>query len=126
MKAPNKISPGEITAPSVYFNRRNFVRAGILAVSGLGTGALYRSLNPSGSGEVDTPVIQGLTMPGLTKGDASGLRATDSQTSLENITHYNNFYEFSTDKVQVAPASASFNTTGWRVSVEGLVKKPRV
>ncbi len=50
----------------------------------------------------------------------------EPETSLENITHYNNFYEFSTDKEGVAPAAASFTTSGWQVSVEGLVRKPKV
>jgi len=126
MHQPEKISTSEITPHSVYLNRRNFIRAGIVAATTLGTGALYRRLNPAGGGEVNTPMISGVTMPGLTKGDASGFRATDTQTSLENITHYNNFYEFSTDKVEVAPAAANFDATGWRVSVEGLVRKPRV
>jgi DMSO/TMAO reductase YedYZ molybdopterin-dependent catalytic subunit len=45
---------------------------------------------------------------------------------LQDITHYNNFYEFSTAKEGVAPAVAGFETKGWQVSVEGLVRKPKV
>ena len=109
----------------VYFNRRKFIRAGILAASAVATGLVYRRLNHSATGTVDTPLIQGLTAPAAAA-DAAGFRATDAETSLQNITHYNNFYEFSTDKEGVAPASAKFATQGWRVSVEGLVRKPRV
>ena len=58
--------------------------------------------------------------------DAAGFRATDKATSFQDITHYNNFYEFSTDKEAVAEAAAKFETTGWQVSVEGLVHKPKV
>ena len=47
-------------------------------------------------------------------------------TSFQDITHYNNFYEFSTAKEGVAPAAAGFETKGWQVSVEGLVRQPRV
>jgi sulfoxide reductase catalytic subunit YedY len=50
----------------------------------------------------------------------------EPQTPFDDITHYNNFYEFSTDKESVAPAAANFDTTGWQVSVEGLVQKPKV
>ena len=47
-------------------------------------------------------------------------------TSEQDITHYNNFYEFSTSKGGVAAASAGFSTNGWQLRVDGLVHKPRV
>jgi sulfoxide reductase catalytic subunit YedY len=125
LKDPNKISAGEITDPAVYFNRRTFMRAGILAASAAATGLLYRRLNPVATGTVRTPLIAGLTPPSAAT-EASGFRATDAQTSFQDITHYNNFYEFSTDKEGVAPAAARFETKGWQVSVEGLVRKPKV
>jgi sulfoxide reductase catalytic subunit YedY len=126
VKNPNKISSSEITDPAVYFNRRRFIQAGILAASAVATGLVYRRLNPVGSGEVNTPVIQGLTKPDSASADTSGFRVNEPETSLDDITHYNNFYEFSTDKEGVAPAAAGFDTKGWQVSVEGLVQKSRV
>jgi len=102
------------------------MRAGILAASAVATGMAYRYLNPVGRGKVDTPVIQGVTAPPAATAGTSGFRVNESETSLEDITHYNNFYEFSTDKEGVAPAAAGFDTKGWQVSVEGLVNKPRV
>jgi sulfoxide reductase catalytic subunit YedY len=126
MKEPNKILPGEITDPAVYFNRRNFMKAGVVAASVVATGLVYRKLNRVGSGTVDTPAIAGLTKPVATADDSSGFHATDAQTPLEDVTHYNNFYEFSTDKEAVADSAAKFTTNGWQVSVEGLVGKPRV
>jgi methionine sulfoxide reductase catalytic subunit len=125
VKDSNKISRSEITDPAVYFSRRKFIRAGILAASAVATGAAYRYLNPVGRGKVDTPKIQGLTKPTAAE-DARGFRVNEPETSLEDITHYNNFYEFSTDKEEVAVAAAGFDTTGWQVSVEGLVNKPKV
>jgi sulfoxide reductase catalytic subunit YedY len=56
----------------------------------------------------------------------SGFRVDETQTSFDSITHYNNFYEFSTDKERVAVEAANFKTDGWTVSVEGLVNKPKV
>jgi sulfoxide reductase catalytic subunit YedY len=123
---PNKISAEEITAPAVYFNRRNFIRAGVLAASAVATGVAYRHLNPVGKGKVNTPPIAGVIKPAATAADASGFRVEEPETSFENITHYNNFYEFSTDKEGVAHAADAFDTAGWTVSVEGLVKKSRV
>ncbi len=126
MKEPNKISNREVTPADVYFNRRTFIRAGILAASAVATGVAYRRLNPVAAGKVNTPVIQGITKPDATTAEAAGFRVNEPETSFEDITHYNNFYEFSTDKEGVAPAAAGFDTKGWQVSVEGLVNKPKV
>ena len=114
-----------MTPAAVYFNRRMFIRAGILAASAAATGMVYRRLNPVDSGKVNTPVIQGLVTATPTEA-ANGFRVDEPETSFQDITHYNNFYEFSTDKEGVAPAAAKFETKGWQVSVEGLVRKPRV
>ena len=45
--------------------------------------------------------------------------------SFEDITNYNNFYEFSTDKEAVNPLSKDFVTTPWTVEVSGLVNNPK-
>jgi sulfoxide reductase catalytic subunit YedY len=126
LKESNKISAREVTPEAVYFSRRTFIRAGILAASAVATGVAYRHLNPVGRGKLETAAIQGVIAPPSTNADANGFRVNEAETSLENITHYNNFYEFSTDKESVAPASAGFDTKGWQVSVEGLVNKARV
>ena len=125
MKDSNKILAREVTDPAVYFNRRTFIRTGIVAASAVATGLVYRRLNHVATGTVDTPLIKGLTTPAAVA-HASGFRISDPATSLQDITHYNNFYEFSTDKEGVAAASAKFETKGWQVSVEGLVRKPKV
>jgi sulfoxide reductase catalytic subunit YedY len=125
LKEPNKISENEVTDPAVYFNRRNFIRTGILAASAVATGAVYRRLNHPAKGKVNTAELAGVITNANTNA-ASGFSVTEPQTSFENITHYNNFYEFSTDKEGVASASANFQTKGWQVSVEGLVRKPKV
>src|SRR6478736_4100267 len=106
------ILTSEITDPAAYFNRRWFIRAGVLAASAVATGLAYRRLNPVGAGAVDTPRIQGLTTASRAE-EAAGFRVSEPATSLRDITHYNNFYEFSTDKEGVAPAAASFDTKGW-------------
>jgi sulfoxide reductase catalytic subunit YedY len=129
VKEANKIPGREVTDPAVYFNRRKFIQAGVLAASAVATGVIYRHLNPVGAGKnekITTAAIQGVTKPESATADASGFRVNEAETSLDNITHYNNFYEFSTDKEGVAPAAAHFDTKGWQVSVEGLVNKPKV
>jgi sulfoxide reductase catalytic subunit YedY len=125
MKEPNKISRDEITPPALYFNRRNFIRAGILAASAVATGVIYRQLNHVSNTIVKTAVIQGLTKATNAPVN-SGFTVDEPETSFQDITHYNNFYEFTTDKQAVADAAAKFKTDDWEVSVEGLVKNPQV
>jgi sulfoxide reductase catalytic subunit YedY len=126
MKEQDKISANEITPPTVYFNRRNFIRTGILAASAVATGAAYRRLNPVAMGEVKTAKLEGVISAPSATNAATGFRVDEPETSFEDITHYNNFYEFSTDKEGVASAAQGFDTKGWQVSVEGLVNKPKV
>jgi len=61
-------------------------------------------------------------LTGLAK---SPFSTTEKQNTYEDVTHYNNFYEFGTDKSDPAKNSKNFNTSSWTVSVEGEVKKPR-
>ena len=126
MKDANKIAGSEITPPAVYFNRRNFIRAGILAASAAATGVVYRKLNRVATGEIKTAQLEGVISASAATNAVPGFRVDEAETSLEDISHYNNFYEFSTDKEGVASAAADFDTKGWRVSVEGLVNKPQV
>jgi len=129
LKDENKILAREVTPPSVYFNRRNFIRAGILAAGAVTTGVVYRKLNPVGTDTgppVQTAKIADVQKLAVTQtNDASGFTVNEPETSLADITHYNNFYEFSTDKEEVASAAANFKTNGWTVSIDGLVNKPK-
>jgi sulfoxide reductase catalytic subunit YedY len=126
MDNSNKIPESEITPPEVYFNRRSFMRAGLAAASVAATALVYRQLNPRPTPTVETPVLAGLQTGPATAPGNSGFTVDEAMTPLADITNYNNFYEFSTSKTGVAPAAAKFNTDGWKVSVEGLVRKPKV
>ena len=130
LKEENKILSREITPPSVYFNRRNFFRAGILAASAVATGTIYRKLNPVGTSTaktVETAKIENVVKPAVTAtNDKSGFRVDEPETAFDKITHYNNFYEFSTDKEEVAEKAENFKSDGWTVSVEGLANKPKI
>ncbi len=50
---------------------------------------------------------------------------SEKQTPFNDITHYNNYYEFSTDKYEPAELAKNFNPRPWTVKVEGLANKPR-
>ncbi len=111
----------EVTPPEVYFNRRAILRAGAIAAGAVGTGILYRKLN--GVEIVDTRTAE---LSGVQKPADPTYAVAETKTPYESITNYNNFYEFTTNKDGVAKAAAGFATAGWKVSVEGLVHKPKV
>lgn len=55
----------------------------------------------------------------------AGWPAAEKPTPLNDVTHYNNFYEFGTDKSDPAELSGSFKPTPWSVQVDGMVDKPK-
>jgi sulfoxide reductase catalytic subunit YedY len=120
---PGKIPDSEITPLHAYLTRRNFMRAAVLASTSAATGLVYRGLNtPSRSRRADR------WLANLIPSTQSSTRTFDTdepKTSFDDITHYNNFYEFSTDKASVADSVGNFNSRPWKVSVTGLCRKPR-
>jgi sulfoxide reductase catalytic subunit YedY len=127
MKETNRIPSSEITPPQVYWNRRAFMRAGIAAASVALTGLVYRRLNSVEMTAVDTPALPDvIPAPANAEGIARGVYVDEPRTSLDSITNYNNFYEFTTNKEGVAQASAGFRPKPWQVAVQGMVHKPRV
>lgn len=119
IKRPEEIKSGEITDESLYLNRRTFIRGAVLAATALGTGYLYRTLTATSrqaQGSADLSSIDA---------EIGGLRGGESLTSYEDITNYNNFYEFSTNKQAVARRAREFITRPWTVQVEGYVNKPK-
>src|SRR5260370_19375495 len=53
----------------------------------------------------------------------SPFSTTEKQTSYDDVTHYNNFYEFGTDKGDPAKYAQNFRTSPWTISIEGEVQK---
>src|SRR5580698_6322088 len=116
---PNDIPASEITDPRLYFTRRLIMRGAVLGGTSLATGWIYRRLNYPSAPSRPLAKLGGIVTP-TTVPTASGFTTTEAVTSLENITHYNNYYEFSTDKESAAEAARGFVTTPWTVSVTGL------
>ena len=125
IKKPSDIKSGEITDQTTYLNRRLFIRGAVLAGSVAATGALYRKLNPPPAAVAEQPKIAGLVKAPSDEAMPSGFKVNEPLTSLEDITNYNNFYEFSTVKESVASAAKGFVTRPWTVEVSGLVNKPK-
>jgi sulfoxide reductase catalytic subunit YedY len=118
IKGMEKIKNSDITPESVFLNRRNFMRAGLLAGSVAVTGGAYRLLSPDTAPTSTETAVSAPVPQQIPEGDAL--------TSFQDITNYNNYYEFSTSKTSVARAARDFVTRPWSVEVSGLVDQPRV
>jgi sulfoxide reductase catalytic subunit YedY len=125
IKRPADIGSSEITDRKVYLNRRLFMRGAILAGSAAATGLLYRKLNLPAAVIESRPKIEGVVTAPSDEAIRNATRTNEELTSLEDITNYNNFYEFSTVKEEVASAARGFVTRPWSVDVGGLVQKPK-
>jgi sulfoxide reductase catalytic subunit YedY len=119
IKKSEEIKSGEITDENLYFNRRNFIRGAILAATTTATGWLYRSLTGHAEVAQTTEKIE------TAASQSTGLLANDKLNTFEEITNYNNFYEFSTSKQGVASAARNFVSRPWTVEVTGLAGKPK-
>jgi methionine sulfoxide reductase catalytic subunit len=115
-KTPDLIY-ADVTPKSVYLNRRNFLRAiGIAGAAAVAGEGVWKLSSPS------LIVQAGTKLSGIVKGPYG---TDEKQTPYNDVTHYNNFYEFGTDKSDPAKNAQNFQTSPWTVSVEGEVKKPR-
>jgi methionine sulfoxide reductase catalytic subunit len=114
-----KINPSEITPEDVYINRRQFMKLGALA---LGASVLAGCMPPSSTEIAATSSASGVE--GASETEAMPEDLANELTSFEDITNYNNYYEFSTSKEMVAPLSKDFVTSPWTVEVGGMVNKP--
>jgi len=111
IRKTGELPHSEVTPKSLYLNRRRFL-AGVPAALLAGR----ELLSPS------SRAMAGMKLPNLGK---SPFSTTEKQNSYEDVTHYNNFYEFGTDKSQPAQFARNFKTSPWTVSVEGDVAQPR-
>ncbi len=130
IKKPEEIKSGEITDESIYHNRRLFIRGAVLAATASATGLLYRKLARPGREKVSNTATPTSTESTANQtANQTGGYATpggEKANDYDDITNYNNFYEFSTGKEEVALKAKNFITRPWTVEVAGLVNKPRI
>lgn len=124
IKRPDEIKSSEITERKTYLDRRLFIRAAALGGTAAATGLLYRKLNPSTAENSPSQTLPNVTQPATDEAISQGLSVNEKLTAFEDITNYNNFYEFSTNKRSVAVEARGFVTRPWTVVVDGLVNKP--
>jgi sulfoxide reductase catalytic subunit YedY len=121
----SNIDPSEVTPKHLYLSRRQFIGAASVTVAGVlalaackGNVPTTDTANPSNAGATTDS-----TSP--PSAGASTDELGDPLTSFQDITHYNNYYEFSTNKETVAKLVEDFPISPWSVEVSGLVNNPK-
>ena len=102
IKKPSDIPSSEITPKAAYLNRRKFLAGAALTGAAAATGVAFRDL-------ADPPItaLANAKIDGLQK---SPFSTTEKETPYKDVTNYNNFYEFSTDKYEPASLAKNFKT----------------
>jgi len=113
IKKPGDVPSSEITPREVYVNRRKFL-------AGVGLGALAVGL---GAKELLRPSTEAMAADKINGLQKSPFSTTEKITPIEDVTHYNNYYEFSTEKEEPAKLAQNFRTRPWTVTIDGAVPK---
>ncbi|HXX99945.1 MAG TPA: protein-methionine-sulfoxide reductase catalytic subunit MsrP [Candidatus Limnocylindrales bacterium] len=109
-----ELTYADVTPKSVYLNRRQILKAmGIAGTVALGGKAISRLAFPPATANAGTKLNVAVKSPFST---------SEKQNTFDDVTHYNNFYEFGTDKSDPSRNAGKFRTSPWTVSVEGAVK----
>ena len=121
IKKPLGIPYSEVTPKDAYLNRRRFLQRTAAGAALLATKPLWDmpGLAAASPAPAYSPAMK---FTGLAK---SPFSTTEKMNSLEDISHYNNYYEFGTGKDEPATNARKLKTSPWTVSVEGEVAKPR-
>jgi methionine sulfoxide reductase catalytic subunit len=114
IKPTTDIPSSEITPKDVYLNRRNFLAGlGLSTVAAAGLG-MKELLSPS------TKALATDKIAGIQKSEFS---TTEKITPINDVSHYNNYYEFSTEKEEPAKMAKDFRTRPWSITIDGAVPK---
>jgi sulfoxide reductase catalytic subunit YedY len=114
-KTPD-IRSSEITPKALYLRRREFIQGAALAAAGGLLGAC--------TGQAEAQIAGPGRLAKLANVKKSGFSTTEALNDYDDVTTYNNFYEFGTDKDDPALNSKAFKPRPWTIAIEGLVAKP--
>jgi sulfoxide reductase catalytic subunit YedY len=106
IRRPPDIQESEVTDEKLYVDRRRFLRTAAVAGAGLGLAAVTPGLIGRGGSLL------------------AGVPQEDKLTPYEDVTTYNNFYEFGTGKGDPAKNAHTLRPRPWTVAVEGECSKP--
>jgi methionine sulfoxide reductase catalytic subunit len=114
IKPGSAIPSSEITSQALYLRRREFLQA----ASGAAMAAAAALVPP---GVPSAAAQTGQKLPNVRK---SPLSTTEPLNDYEDVTTYNNFYEFGTAKDEAAMNATRFKARPWKIAIEGHVAKP--
>ena len=117
IKKPDPIRPSEITDESVYLARRSFLKAAGLGAAGVGGVALA-------GGALGLAVEEESTQPLLSNIKDGPFGTDEPMNKYDQITRYNNFYEFGTGKDDPVNRSGDFKPRPWSVTFGGECENP--
>ena len=116
IKKPAETPSSEITSKRAYLNRRAFIAGA--ALTGVSLVAEHKLLDMAAPDQV--------VQAGSKLSTIKGPFGTDEKlTPYKDVTTYNNYYEFSTDKDGPSRLAKDFRPRPWQVKVEGLAQRPR-
>ncbi len=111
IKKPSDTRPSEITSETNYLNRRDFIRAGAIAGGSL--------IAPTAM----SAVIPEQRLARLAGVSDSPFSTDEAPNSFEDISTYNNFYEFGLGKDDPAVNAENFEPRPWTIEVSGDAEK---
>ena len=104
----------EVTPERLYLRRREFIQGAAAAAIGSALFPFAAEAQLQGPGKL-------ARLPNITK---SKFSTTEKVNDYDDVTEYNNFYEFGTEKDDPARNATKFVPRPWKVAVEGMVGKP--
>lgn len=113
----------EITPRAVYEERRQWLQHVATAAAGTALGA-WAGRDALAQGAALTKRAGKLAPLSAVRSGVAGAYVMDKATPYGDVTSYNNFYEFGTDKGDPADNAHTLRTRPWTVSIEGEVGKP--
>jgi sulfoxide reductase catalytic subunit YedY len=116
-KKPGDVPSSEITPKETYMNRRRFMTGVAIGAAAIFTGKHLI--------DIGTPSETVHASAKLNISSRSPFSTTETRTPYKDITNYNNFYEFSTDKYKPAKLAQALQIRPWTVEVSGAVKQKK-
>ncbi len=124
IRRPPTILPSEITDESVYLRRREFLRLAGIAGAGLAASACSAGEASEADGDAGAPGPATASADRFADLIESPLSTDEPTNSWQDVTTYNNFYEFGTGKSDPARNARDFEPLPWKVKISGECSRP--
>jgi sulfoxide reductase catalytic subunit YedY len=125
-KHSNEPKSAEITSEQLYMRRREFIKnSALFLATATGVGGALVALSGGKRGEENNPIAAPSDAQEFSYAPGP-YNTAEPKTTYQDVTTYNNFYEFGTDKSDPAPNAHTLKPRPWTVSFEGEVEKPQV